>query len=119
MKTLLFLLLVVLPLVLIYVFALRPVLKETPRFKEFYKNERSFFLALKDKFAGIKQKVATVVIALAGTFVTMWDIIAPAVTGQDFGKIVTRVPPEAWPFIMMGMAILLQLFRHLAERRER
>jgi len=108
---------VALPAFLLYWFGLRPILKQTPRFRVFYDEEGRFLLALADKLQGIKQRVMTVVVAIVGTVLLMWDNVAPFLTGVDMGQILPQIPSWAWPLITAALLYLAQHFRDLADKR--
>ena len=102
-----------------YLLWVRPVLRKTPSLKEFYAEEDSLLEALRLKFAGIKQKLTTAVIFIAGIAVTAYDQLAPLAlqSGVDVTSLTDYIPPKAWPFILMAAAGLLEYFRHLSDRR--
>jgi hypothetical protein len=104
-----------------YFWLVRPALKQNPKFAELYTKEDGFFSALNDKLGGIKQKLTTIFVSLAGFLVLAHDQIAPLVTqvGVDPATILPKVPAWAWPIATMGILWLVQYFRELSDRKAR
>lgn len=107
----------VLCVVVAYWFWVRPWLKARPALADFYAREASFFAAFRLKFAGLKQKLTTLIVTVAGVFVTLHDQIAPMLGSVDTSAIVAKVPSWAWPMIVIGVTLLLQWFRGLSDKR--
>ena len=116
---LLFPALVIFTLGVVYAFALRPALKQNPKFTELYTKEEGFFSAINIKLGGLKQKLTTIFVSLAGFLVLAHDQIAPLVTqvGVDPATILPKIPAWAWPVMTMGVLWLIQYFRSLADRK--
>lgn len=108
--------------VVVYFMWIRPILRKTPALKDFYDQEDTWFAAFSGKFAGIKQRLTAAVVYLAGVIVTMHDYLGPKLTGVDvtplFPKIMSTIPAEAWPVILIVVTALLDYFRSLADKRE-
>lgn len=102
---------------IIYWFWIRPILKTTPSLKAFYDAEAGWFAAFSDKFAGIKQKLAGSLIALACLVVEMWDFVAPALGAVDTTPLTSQVPSWAWPLIAIAATALLNYLRSLGDKR--
>jgi hypothetical protein len=100
-----------------YWFWVRPILKTRPAFAELYAQEESFFLALREKLKGIKQKLSSVTVIAASATVTGYDFLAPIVSGVDVTSITDHVPSWAWPLILIGVTAGFQFLRSLADRR--
>lgn len=100
-----------------YYFWLRPILRQRPGFKEIYDREDGLFSAISEKFAGIKQKLTGALVVIAGLAVEVQDTLVPALTGIDTTSITSQIPSWAWPLILAGVALLLNWFRSLADRR--
>lgn len=98
-----------------YWFWVRPILRQRPSLAAFWASEDSFFAALRLKFAGIKQKLTTAFVTIAGGVVLAHDQIAPLVT--DTSQWAALVPSWAWPMIPIGITVLVQWFRSLADQR--
>src|SRR5450759_4364887 len=98
MLNLLLFALIVLTLLATYLFWIRPVLKTKPSFATYYAREDSVWTALNVKFAGLKQKMTTALVMIAGFVVSAYDLIAPlaAQSGVDVTKLTERVPPQIW-----------------------
>lgn len=120
MLTWLLVLLIVLTLIAIYVFWIRPVLKTRPSFAQYYAQADSFWAALDLKFNGLKQKLTTALVMGAGFVVSAYDFLAPlfAQAGVDVTTILPKVPPQAWPLIGMALIALVQWFRNMADKRK-
>lgn len=104
-----------------YFLFIRPLLELNPRFKELTDWEVGFGEKLSLRFGGIKQKLTTRLVVLAGTAVTVYDFsnqIARA-AGFDvttYEPLTHYVPSGAWPFITMGLLALVQYFRNLGDK---
>jgi hypothetical protein len=104
-------------LVAVYRFWIRPILKSRPAFHELYQKEENFFAAVREKFAGIKQKLSSAIVIAASGIVTGYDFFAPIVSGVDVSSIAAQVPSWAWPLILIAVTALVQFFRNLADKR--
>ena len=111
--------LVVATFVAIYWFWIRPVLKSRPAFRELYEREESFLVALREKFAGIKQKLSSAIVVAASVAVSGYDFIAPIVGGVDVSSIAAQVPSWAWPLILISVTALFQFLRNLGDKRHK
>ena len=109
--------LVLASVVAIYWFWVRPILKSRPAFADLYAREESFLAALREKFAGLKQKLSSVAIIGASAAVTGYDFLAPIVGGVDVTSIAAAIPSWAWPLILIGTTALFQFLRNLADKR--
>jgi len=107
--------------VVVYVFWIKPLLSKTPAFASLYAQEESFWAAIGLKFAGLKQKLTSAIVYMAGALVYMYDYIAPKITGMDVTPITTKlaehVPQWMWPIGLIALTALLDWFRSLADRR--
>lgn len=111
--------LVLATLVAIYWFWVRPILKSRPAFRDLYDKEESFFAALREKFAGIKQKLSSAVVIAASAAVSGYDFFAPIVSGVDVSSIAAKVPSWAWPLILISITAIFQFLRNLADKRHK
>lgn len=102
---------------IIYWFWIRPILKTTPSLKVFYEAEAGWWAAFSDKFAGIKQKLAGSLIAVACVVVQLYDYVAPALGAVDTTPLTSYVPSWAWPLIGIAGVALLNYLRSLADKR--
>jgi hypothetical protein len=109
--------LIVATLVAIYWFWIRPILKTRPGLAELYAQEESFLAALREKFAGIKQKLSSVAVIGASAAVSGYDFLAPIVGGVDVTSIAASVPSWAWPLILISVTAVFQFLRALADKR--
>ena len=101
----------------IYIFWVRPVLKSLPTLKQFYDREANVLEAVRLRFAGIKQKLASAAVVAASSLVMMHDYIAPFVAQVDVTGISEQVPSWVWPLIMIAITMLFQWMRNLADKR--
>ena len=104
-------------LVAIYWFWVHPILKMRPGFIELYAREESIVTALREKFAGIKQKLSSVAVIGASAAVSGYDFLAPIVGGVDVTSIAASVPSWAWPLVLISVTALFQFLRGLADKR--
>ena len=104
-------------LVAIYWFWVRPILRLRPSLHEFYAEADTFWEAVRLKFAGIKQKLASAAVVAASIAVTMYDLLAPIVSQVDVGGLTGTVPSWAWPLVMIAVTALFQWLRNLGDRR--
>ena len=104
-------------IVAIYWLWVRPILKMRPGFIELCAREESILAALREKFAGIKQKLSSVVVIGAGAAVSGYDFLAPIVGGVDVTSIAASIPSWAWPLILISVTALFQFLRGLADKR--
>lgn len=120
MLTWLLLVLIVLTLISIYVFWIRPVLKTRPTLAQYYAAEENWWAALTLKFGGLKQKLTTAIVMAAGFVVSAYDFLAPLFvqSGVDVTTISSKVPPQAWPLIGMALIALVQYFRNIADKKK-
>src|SRR4051812_10152171 len=109
--------LVIATLVAIYWFWIRPILKTRPGLAELYAQEESFLAALREKFAGIKQRLSSVAVIGASAAVSSYDFLAPIVGGVDVTSIAASVPSWAWPIILISITAIFQFLRNLADKR--
>lgn len=109
--------LVVATLVAVYWYWIRPILTTRPGLAELYAREASILVALRKKFAGIKQKLSSVAVIGASAAVSSYDFLAPIVGGVDVTSIAASVPSWAWPLILISVTALFQFLRGLADKR--
>lgn len=101
----------------VYWFWIRPILKTRPAFRDLYQEEENVFAALREKFAGIKQKLSSAIVIAASAIVSGYDFFAPIVSGVDVSSIAAHVPSWAWPLILIAVTAVMKYFRDLADRR--
>ena len=105
--------------VAVYWFWVRPVLKSRPALRELYEQEESLFTAVREKFAGIKQKLSSAIVVAASVAVSGYDFIAPIASGVDVSSIAAQVPSWAWPLVLITVTALFQFLRNLADKRHK
>jgi hypothetical protein len=103
--------------VAVYWFWIRPILKSRPAFRELYEQEESFLAAVREKLAGIKQKLSSAIVIAASAAVSSYDFISPIVSGVDVSSIAAQVPSWAWPLILISVTAVFQFLRNLADKR--
>jgi hypothetical protein len=101
----------------VYWFWIRPILKSRPELRELYQQEESFFVALREKLKGIKQKLSSVLVIAASAAVSGYDFFAPIVSGVDVSSLTAQVPSWAWPLVLISLTALFQFLRNLADKR--
>lgn len=104
-------------LLVIYAFWIRPILQSRPAFRELYQKEESFFVALREKLKGIKQKLSSAIVIVASATVSSYDFFAPIVSGVDVSSLTSHVPSWAWPLVLISVTALFQFLRNLADKR--
>lgn len=109
--------LVLATLATIYACWIRPVLRQRPSLASFYARSDNILEAIRLKFAGIKQKLWTALASMAAIVVTMHDQIAPFISQVDVTNLTDKVPQWAWPLIMIGVLMVSQWLRNLADKR--
>jgi hypothetical protein len=104
-----------------YFFGVRPLLKQTPGFKQLYASEDTVLNALSVKLGGVKQKITTIFLSAAGFIVVAHDEITPFITqvGVDPAQILPKVPTWVWPVASVAVLWLIQHFRNLADMQAR
>jgi len=100
-----------------YLFWVRPILRSRPAFANFYAQSDSFWAAVRERFAGIKGKLAAAIGMAASAVVYLHDFLVPVATGIDWQPILTMLPDWAWPLILFGAFALIKWFRALTDRR--
>lgn len=109
------LLLVLLALMLIYLFIVRPLLKTQPAFSDAFAAEASFFDKVRAKLVGWRTRIAARVTMLAGLFVGLYDQALPIITGQDWTPLTAKVPAWVLPVGMVGVGLLFAWLRKITE----
>jgi hypothetical protein len=104
-------------LVAAYLFWIRPILRSRPAFTDFYARADSFWDALRDRFAGLKGKLAAAIGMAVSAVVYLHDFLLPIATGIDWQPILAMLPDWAWPLILFGAFALIKWFRALTDRR--
>ena len=77
----------------------------------------SFWAAVRERFAGIKGKLAAAIGMAASAVVYLHDFLVPVATGIDWQPILSMLPDWAWPLILFGVFALIKWFRALTDRR--
>ena len=105
----------VLALLLLYVWIIRPILKQQPILSAAFKAEASLWQQLQAKLTGFRTKLSARLLAIAGILVGFHDELLPFVTGQDWSSLISKLP--AWS-IPLGMVLIGWLFDRLRKITE-
>jgi hypothetical protein len=105
----------VLALLLLYVWIIRPILKQQPMLSAAFKAEASLWQQLQAKLTGFRTKLSARLLAIAGILVGFHDELLPFVTGQDWSSLISKLP--AWS-IPLGMVLIGWLFDRLRKITE-
>ncbi len=96
--------------VLLYVWIIRPILKQQPMLSAAFKAEASLWDKVQAKLVGFRTKLSARLLAIAGIVVGFHDEILPLVSGQDWTSLTAKLP--AWS-IPLGMVMIAWLFDKL------
>jgi hypothetical protein len=102
-------------LIVIYIFIIRPVIKNAPVLSPVFAAESSFMDRLRVRLVGWKTKIAARSVALGGVLLGMYDLAMPVVAGQDWTPITAKMP--AW-VVPIGMVLGGMLFGYLRKITE-
>src|ERR1700760_2697821 len=108
-------LLLVLAWVLIYVWIIRPILKQQPMLSAAFKAEASLWDKVQAKLTGFRTKMSARLLAIAGILVGFHDEILPLVSSQDWTSLTAKLPAWSLP---LGMVLLAWLFEKLRKITE-
>jgi hypothetical protein len=100
-----------------YLFWVRPILRSRPAFATYYSQADNLWAAVRERFAGIKGKLAAAIGMAASAVVYLNDFLLPVATGIDWQPILSMLPDWAWPLILFGVFALIKWFRALTDRR--
>jgi hypothetical protein len=73
--------------------------------------------ALREKFAGLKQKISCVIVIAASATASGYDFLTAIVGSVDVTSLAARVPSWSWPLILISITALFQFLRNLADKR--
>jgi hypothetical protein len=107
------LLLAFLVFALIYLFIIRPLLKQQPAFSATFKAEASAFDMVRAKVTGWKTKIAARLVVICGVFVGIHDQALPLVSTQDWTPLTSKLPQWALPVSMVGLGLVFQWLRNV------
>jgi hypothetical protein len=107
--------LLVLALLLLYVWIVRPILKQQPMLSAAFKAEASLWQQLQAKLTGFRTRLSARLLAIAGILVGFHDELLPFVTGQDWSSLISKLPPWSIP---LGMVLIGWLFDRLRKITE-
>ena len=101
--------------VLLYVWIIRPILKQQPMLSVAFKAEASLWEKAQAKLTGFRAKLSARLLAIAGIVVGFHDELLPFVTGQDWTSLTAKLPPWAIP---LGLVLIGWLFEKLRKITE-
>ena len=102
--------LLILAFALLYVWIIRPILKQQPMLSAAFKAEASAWDKAQAKLTGFRTKLSARLLAIAGILVGFHDEILPLVTGQDWTSLTAKLPPWSIP---LGLVLIAWLFDRL------
>lgn len=117
MINLMFWLMLLVTVVTVYIFWVRPLLKKNPKLATLFATEDSYYAAFSAKFSGIKERLAHALLIMASAVVYVYDFVAPHVVGVDVTPLTSHIPSWAWPLICIGGLSLLDWFRAIADKQ--
>ena len=100
-------LLLVVALLLLYVWIIRPILKQQPILSAAFKAEASLWQQLQAKLTGFRTKLTARLLAIAGLLGGFHDELLPHVSGQDWTSLTAKLPTWSIP---LGMVLIAWLF---------
>jgi hypothetical protein len=107
----------------LYFWAVRPLLKKVPSLAVLQTWTGTWHAAVRTKFAGMKALLAARVSLVLTAFIGAHDVIAANITtvtsaaGIDWTPLTARVPGWAWPIILFADFWLIMKFREFTNKR--
>ena len=105
----------VLAWLLVYVWIIRPILKQHPMLSAAFKAEASLWDKVQAKLTGFRTRLSARLLAIAGILVGLHDEILPLVSGQDWTSLTSKLPPWSLPLGMVLVAWLFEKLRKLTD----
>lgn len=100
-----------------YFYWMRPILKSRPSLAQFCGQAETFWEAVRERFSGIKGKLAAALGMALSAIVYLHDFLLPVATGIDWQPILSMLPGWAWPLLLFSAFALIKWFRALTDRR--
>lgn len=100
---------------LVYVFIVRPLLKEQPILSEAFKAEASFVDKVRAKITGWRTRIVSRAILIAGVLVEFYDQVTPLVMGQDWTPITEKIPSWTMPIGMLAVSLLIMKLKTMTK----
>lgn len=97
---------------MVYWFWIWPILRSRPELHELYQQEESFFIALREKLKGIKQKLSSVLVIAASTWSVVTTFSHRLSAASTISSLTAQVPPWAWPLVLISLTALFQFLRN-------
>jgi hypothetical protein len=99
------LLLLLVALLLVYIFIVRPILKTQPVLSPLFKAEATLWDQLQAKLTGWRTKIAARLTVIAGLLVGLYDQALPWITGQNWTSLTEKLPAWSLPvgLVLFGM----------------
>jgi hypothetical protein len=101
--------------VLVYIWIIRPILKQRPLFSAAFAAEASAWQKVQAKLTGFRTKLAARLVAIAGILVGLYDQVLPFVTGQDWTPLTAKLPAWSLPLGMVAIAYVFHKLREVTE----
>ncbi|QOG20474.1 hypothetical protein [Bradyrhizobium sp. SEMIA] len=105
----------VIAFLLLYIWIVRPILKQQPILSAAFKAEASIWEQIQAKLTGFRTKLTARLLAIAGVLVGCYDQLLPYITGQDWTALTSKLPSWSLP---VGMVLLAWLFDYLRKITE-
>jgi hypothetical protein len=105
-----FVALFVLAWVLVYIWIIRPILKQQPILSAAFKAEASLWDQVQAKLTGFRTKLSARLLAIGGILLGFHDELLPLVSGQDWTSLTAKLPAWSLP---LGMVLTAWLFEKL------
>jgi hypothetical protein len=106
---------VAIALIAVYVFIVRPLLKEQPVLSKAFAAEASLWDKLQAKVTGWRTKIATRLVMISGVIVGLYDSALPVISGQDWTPLTAKLPAWSLPVGMVGLGLLFAWLRKITE----
>lgn len=107
-------LLVLIGILLVYLFIIRPWLKTLPALAPSFAAEASFLEKLQARVTGWKTKFLARIVAILGILAGLYNDLLPYVSGQDWTPLTAKLPAWSLPVGMVLIAYLMEKFRQSA-----
>ncbi|MBR0855677.1 hypothetical protein [Bradyrhizobium liaoningense] len=104
-------LIVLIGLLLVYLFIVRPWLKTVPALAPAFAAEASFFEKTQARITGWKTKIFARLTAILGVLVGLYDQVLPYITGQDWTPLTAELPAWSLPVGMVLAALIVDWLR--------
>jgi hypothetical protein len=104
-----------LALLSVYIYIIRPLLKQQPALSAAFKAEASFWDQLQAKITGWRTRIASRLVVIAGMLVGIYDQALPLISGQDWTPVTSKLPQWALPVGLVGAGLVFEWLRKITE----